>query len=513
MEPQTLEELLGAERQIENLLRQYNLAQVLISLRFYEEEILPFLRAGIAGFALRFCPSNFRARDIPGPINKIDMRRIEGACASILLADPISFLSEEESKYRGSVIIPTMLRVIGNQFPYAGSSFGEHARSAILYQVNFFDSDETQDGRGFELHSAFRKLNRVTIGDFLKVGFLAFVAAINNRAFTGSYFKKAKRDGIILPSEAVIARVLRSLCCHPSEYRKMYRQYRQKDRRFAAYDFNPLFVKPIALPWEPKPTELIDSLRMVCPIPKLISSRLSDGIYNQMAVRYPDEFRKQFGPLFESYVGVVLENSVVGERIYSERQIQRAYGGFGRKVPDWVVVSGDTVILIECKGTGFSRKVFVMPDKKSLDVGLKPISEALLQLCEFEEACKRGETGLEEFASCRKFLKLVVTHEDYYMLNSQLFKDIIPKVPKLARESGWRALSISELERVQMNVCEKYSFFQLIAELGNSQFSEFHDRISKETGRTYRDSFLFRKEVDLYEALGVKERISLRGFI
>jgi len=114
--------------------------------------------------------------------------------------------------------------------------------------------------------------------DYIDIGFVAFVAAQAEIAFTGGYFQKARHQGITLPDDEAIALVLDQLAADQWQMRALYDQYRQRDRRYAAYDFNPLLVHPIIRPWKKREGASLDDDRLIAPLPNLIIAKLSEAI-------------------------------------------------------------------------------------------------------------------------------------------------------------------------------------------------------------------------------------------
>ena len=54
------------------------------------------------------------------------------------------------------------------------------------------------------------------------------------------------------------------------------------------------------------------------------------------------------------YVEEILKKSLSDEQLLSARNIRSVYKA--GKVPDFVVIDGNTAMLIECKATGLQRK-------------------------------------------------------------------------------------------------------------------------------------------------------------
>jgi hypothetical protein len=225
----------------------------------------------------------------------------------------------------------------------------------------------------------------------------SFAADVNNVGFTGGWFQKAKTQGMNL-DEDVIIKALDQLAADQWQLRAVYDAYKQPDRRYGMHDFNPLFVYPIVRPWTKKKNANIDEDRMIAPLPGLILTRLSEGIYQQLFHSYRDDFAQYFGRIFEIYVGEVLDHSLCGAKRISEREIKQTYKN--GKVPDHVLVDSNTATLVECKATGYQRKALATADPTSLDQSVSRVIEGLIQLHEFKAACDRRAPGLEGLHGC-----------------------------------------------------------------------------------------------------------------
>lgn len=214
------------------------------------------------------------------------------------------------------------------------------------------------------------------------------------------------------------------------------------------HDFNPLFVYPIVRPWPKRNTTTLDEDRMIAPLPNLILSRLSDGIYNQLFDVHRDKFSRYFGPVFEAYVGEVLQKAISSGKLLTEADIKRVHRR--GKIPDYVVIDGSKAILIECKATGFRRKAFATADAVSIDQSISRIVEGLIQLHEFKNACDNHALGLNDLVKCQEYRFVIVTFEPFYIINSVPFKEIVEKLvsQKLGLEkivlSSWYVFGVDD---------------------------------------------------------------------
>ena len=265
MEINNLDDLRAAEKLIEWVLQRIRLDSVLLGLRragdlpaighYPPIRLEPFMIAGAAMFALRYCPPRpFRKTYRPLPDSELVpyLRLVN----HYLLADPLSFDETIQEDYYEASPVFTFLRFVASQFPYNVGYFGQYARSLILYE----ELPPKLAGRPgvprFDLPATFEALNGVSLTDFVKVGFVAWAAArsANQLGFSRSSFDKARAQGMDLPPDSEVLDVLGQLTTTQEKFIAEYEQRKNADRRFAMYDFNPLLSYPIARPFASRPS-------------------------------------------------------------------------------------------------------------------------------------------------------------------------------------------------------------------------------------------------------------------
>lgn len=503
---QSIEDIDRLEGIIRSLLQQYSLDEVIVGLRQQQKKLLPFTIAGISLFAIRFALPPIARKENAIGIEWDNLRQIAHLVMQYLLADPVSFTPPAENTYDDSTAVPILLRTIGNQFPYDFAIWGQYGRSQILYHDLPQQLTHHTDIPEFDIESAFHKIAHIPLMDYIDVGFVAFVAAQAGIAFTGGYFQKARHQGITLPDDEAIALVLDQLAADQWQLRALYDQYRQRDRRYAAYDFNPLFVHPIIRPWKKRNGTSLDNDRLIAPLPNLIIAKLSEGIYRHLFHEHRGEFASYFGYLFEAYVGVVLSHSLTPTKLLSGSNIKQRYKA--GKIPDWVIVEGNTAILIECKATGLPRKAFVTADKDVIDQGLAAVVDGLVQLYEFDKACQSRSKGLESLHGCSKFYHVIVTHEPLYIANSSFLTDVLKqkftdRITDADPAFTWVILVVDELERFQPHLAAGINLIDILERMGSQSFNEVLTWCQQQSGKTYRDSFLYAYDEELYRRLNV----------
>jgi hypothetical protein len=243
--------------------------------------------AGAAMFALRYSPIRpFRVRYRPLP--DADLVRILRMVNDYLLADPLSFDETMAREYRDANPSFTFVRFVASQYVYDVRYFGQYARSLILYEELPPTIAARLDIPHFDFVAAFETLNGIPLRDFIRAGFLAWAAARsqNRLGFTRYDYEQIRSSGIELPEDADLEPVLDQITATQDQFVAAYTEMQNEDRRFAMYDFNPLLSYPIVRPYEYDKLPDLREDAMVAPLPNLILSRMSVGIFMEYRGRW-----------------------------------------------------------------------------------------------------------------------------------------------------------------------------------------------------------------------------------
>jgi hypothetical protein len=495
------------ENHIGFLLQRHDLDYVLGGVRASLDKLKPFDAAGISLFAIRFSlPPIARPHDMR-VMPWSELAPLANIITQYLISDPITFDRPANDTYQDSTIIPLFLRFAGNQFPFDVTFFGQYARALKLFYYIPRELRARRKGQVFDLESAFENIAGISLRAFIDVGYGCLAVATSKSGFTGGWFQKARTQGMRFTDE-VVAKALDQLAADQWRLRELYEAYKQTDRRFGMHDFNPLFVYPIVRPWPKRIHTTLDEDRLIAPIPNLILSRLSDGIYKQLVDVHRQTFSQYFGSVFQAYVGEILKESVSGSRLLNEEDIKR-HNKSG-KIPDYVVIDGGKVILIECKATGFQQKAFAMADARTIDQSVSRIVDGLIQLYEFRKSCESHP--LENLGGGSDFIFVLVTLEPFYIINSVDFKEVIKKL--MARKlnisgiepSPWYVFSVDELERLQPHLAAGINLSTVIEELLNHRtFNDVLKDAAERSSRCYKDSFLYEMDNEIWDRLNISD--------
>jgi hypothetical protein len=190
--------------------------------------------------------------------------------------------------------------------------------------------------------------------------------------FVGTPFSSLRWDNFVNPvSQEVIDAFFARFACPFESARNMAHDGASYDINWA-YNLSPLASFPIL--------RIEEERSMMCPIPTLLSWRLTGGLYFEI-VDTSDAFGNAYGDAFEAYVGEVLEaaNSADSYKVLAAE----FYGGRSRKKHsvDWLAEDGTGVLFIEAKAPRLklARKIDLR-SRRSIDEGLEQMGGYVCQV-------------------------------------------------------------------------------------------------------------------------------------
>jgi len=468
-------------------------------------ELRPFMIAGASLFAVRFCPPSNASQ----LIKNYDIRFLIDLCNKYYLADPITFDQDLHDEFIDSNPVFMMLRLASSQFPFEPGRFSEFSRPSLLFHEIPKQLQGLPGIPQFDFESRFQDITGVSVLDFITTGFIISAASQGNFAVNRDYFKKTRKQGISIPNDQVVRDILNQLVADKFNLIELYEKRKNADRRFRMYDFNPLLSYPVIKPCQNKQFSTSDKDFMHAPVPELVGSRISTGIFYQMynahSTKSGNEFSDYFGYVFERYVGLVIENCITSEQLLSEADIRRFYPTNKGKVPDWILIDGSTLTLFECKATRFSRAAQAIASEEAVNSSLAQVKKGLKQLSSFMSACRSQVQELERFHGCTTLKPILVSLEPLHLINSTFFREHINSL--LAGEGvtglDWQILSVDELEALQPHIAPGFKLAQVLNDLLTKTFNDVLQELSSQTQRTFAHSFLYQKQEELYQRLDI----------
>ncbi|MEG4455266.1 hypothetical protein [Microcoleus sp. N9_A1] len=502
MEINTLDDLDKLELKIRQKISKFRLGDVLYSLYEIKDSLRPFIAAGVALFAVRFSLPSIASQNF----KLLNINTIIRLVSDYLLADPITFDQELENNFMGSNPAFVMLRLACSQFPFEVSEFSQFSRPILLYH----EIPNSLVGKAgipkFDIHKEFLIFNGVSIHEFINIGFAASAFARNNFSFSLNWFEKLRSQGISLLDDKAISQAVYQLAGDQVKITTLYDKRKNTDRRFRMYDFNPLQTYPLIFPCKSKGFGNFGQDFMCASVPGLIDERMSLGIYYQLYNNFGQKFSNYFGYVLEEYLKLILNNSITSEKIIDIRDLD-----LGFKSPDYAIIDGSVAIVLECKATKFKLPAKTISSEEAINDSLEQVKKGLIQLDTFIKACKACKaraSNLDEFHECSTFMPVLVTLEEMYLINSDDFRAHINELLKNEElvSLDWQILSIGELERLQPHLAAGIHLSQVLQDLKHKSFNSVLKELASQTRKTFKDSFLYPKQKELYQRLGIPDR-------
>lgn len=505
MKINSLEDLDNFESKIGSEFRKFRLGDILHSLHLYAKTVdHPFIVAGVALFAIRFSLPSKTIQKKKG-ISSNDLSKLVNLLWKYQSIDPIIFDNALQSNFNNSNPIFLFIRVVNQQFPFNLSKYSQFARPIFLYHEIPLTLVGKKGVPKFDLIKEFENLNGVSVPEFINLMFVIFSYLRQYSTFSlDDIVRQARSKGINLPDDQGISLAISQIAGDQKKLTALYNKRQAGDRRFKMYDISPLLEFPIIYPCRGTGFTDYGNNIISAPIPDLIARRNSIGIYYQLFNKFTNIFPDYFGHVLENYLGIVLNNCITSEQILNENQISTSYSG---KKPDYAIIDGSMTILLECKAVKLKKDAKTMATEEEINESLKQIIKGLKQLDEFIKACQAKTTGLDIFYGCSRFKPVLVTLEKIYLINSCWFRS---HINDLLRNEGiinldWQILSIGELERLQPHLLEGIHLSQVLQYLERKTFNDVLEELAAKTQKTYKDSFLYPKQEEMYKRLGIPD--------
>lgn len=230
----------------------------------------------------------------------------------------------------------------------------------------------------------------------------------------------------------------------------------------------------------------------------------SEYITNYLIV-FKQTFSNYFGYVLEEYLKEILNHCINSEIFVDIRDLSIDNE---IKYPDYAIIDGSTALIFECKATKFNLPAQTIASKKAVNDSLKQVKKGLIQLDTFIKACKSKLPSLHQFHHCTIFKPILVSLEPLYLINSVDFRN---HVNELLKNEGvvnldWRIFSIGELETLQPHLVQGINLSQVIQDLENNTFNDVLKQLCSKTNKSFKDSFLYPKQEELYQRLDSPDR-------
>lgn len=181
------------------------------------------------------------------------------------------------------------------------------------------------------------------------------------------------------------------------------------------YAFNPLAARPFV--------RLGDG-RLLAPVPQIITRKLSPAeLYYLGLKRWGLPFTRDMGELFEDYVGRQL-STLPGVTVYPE--IRYTEGKDTVMSVDWIVVSQESVLLVEAKATRVPAAARA-GQEAAQESFRRTLGKAFDQISRTHRAISAGRPEFSAIPADRPVYGLVATLDSWYIANSPLARVLLPE--------------------------------------------------------------------------------------
>lgn len=211
------------------------------------------------------------------------------------------------------------------------------------------------------------------------------------------------RDAVLLFFEAVSAT--------PEEVGLHFRESRAKYPPYLHIFIRSAFFN--------KPLLAIPGGAYVVVHPHLVFHAADEGLYAACSRNAPDEFYVEFGPSFESYIGLLLRDMFSPSSVFAENQLQAIAGG---RTCDYLVLDGSSTLLVECKATRYSADLLTEGAILN-DNSTGKVADGIEQLLVTASRIRNGDYASLGAGAERPIVGIVVTYGELHFANSEYYYD------------------------------------------------------------------------------------------
>jgi len=269
----------------------------------------------------------------------------------------------------------------------------------------------------------------------------------------------------VLPAlDALASRLAKSL----DEMRALTADVQRYDVNWA-YTFNPLREFPLI--------HMGNERSMLCPIPYLLTRRLTDGVYYDL-IRRSDNAVSLFGNAFEAFVGRAARKELGDRATIFDDQV---YGTPEKRSIDWIIQDESAALFVECKLARPDLKAqTVISDRDPFGAALKRLGDAVVQVYATLTDALAGDY-LHWKSDGRPTFPLIVTLAEWHAFGPYFGRTLQTHV-----DAGFsrRGIDRTLLERCPYTICSVTEFEGMLSVLRTVRIDEV---MAGKTGSEHRD--------------------------
>jgi Holliday junction resolvase len=290
-----------------------------------------------------------------------------------------------------------------------------------LYRYDYLFNYKSSE---FEVKNKFKELFGSSFNEY--VGFVTglFLLSKNtvDHAMTVEQIVRELGTGNRLTPEKVFE-MLNLLSMDREMATAKYHELKTTDDRMIIYSYNPFTMKPL----------LIEENKVYLPIPQLLFQAITLGFYHMLCFTYKQKFRSDFGKYaYEDYIHHVF--SWESNKYEIIREFEYNIGNEKYASPDFILVKGNEVVLVEIKATAPKIQLREADIQTYLDELKKAYCVAVVQCHKKENHIRKGYLKHEKLpVEISRFFYLVITLEEFYFMNSERLRK---QVKEYSEEEG-----------------------------------------------------------------------------
>lgn len=405
---------------LRNYYRKFPLVDSLLAIWALSREVIESgsdFRAPITGRPPRYRTLPFYAWQIETLCREIVLNAPDRGDLSLLrwrdLAKAINHIVDvEDAAFKANGITMDVMvelhRISHRQFPWQNG----FSLNSVLRAIKIFGKKEVDAVVTTELGMT---VVQVTALGMALAGHFSHSASLAN---PGSYLQL----GI---SKDALQAYFQRMCYSLHELHQKTKEQQKYDHDWV-YTFNPLVEKPLISIGTDK------GLRILCPIPRLLTQRATTGLYFDIA-RSP-AFSNPYGNAFEKYIGDVLGTTCPGPAFSLIPETPYYIGRQQYRGPDWIWSDSTAQVFIEAKTKRMRLDAKTQADPEALERELGVMAGLVVQHYANIDRALKGHMP-HWTADDRLIIPMVVTLEDWYLLGPTPRDLLLDKVrTKLADE-------------------------------------------------------------------------------